>query len=225
LEAARPDVIVGISNDHMTNFFLNNMPAFCVGIADVYPGPPPEFEPITGVKARRFPGHVELGRAILREAFDSGFDPAFSGELVFDDNFAGPLHFLTPEKEIPLVLILINAAEPPLPSLQRCYQFGAVLRRAIEKQTVAQRVALLGTGGISHWVGTPEMGQINTAFDQKILDQAFPNRIPIGFFLRKQKHILFPCAMQLGEEDGLAIHACNNGVEDLPGENESRKDG
>lgn len=170
LEAARPDVIVGISNDHMTNFFLNNMPAFCVGIADVYPGPPPEFEPITGVKARRFPGHVELGRAILREAFDSGFDPAFSGELVFDDNFAGPLHFLTPEKEIPLVLILINAAEPPLPSLQRCYQFGAVLRRAIEKQTVAQRVALLGTGGISHWVGTPEMGQINTAFDQKILD-------------------------------------------------------
>ncbi len=170
LEAARPDALVCISNDHLTNFFLNNMPTFCVGVADAYFGPPPEFEPLVGVKPRTFPGHLELGRAILGRALEEGFDPSFSGELIIDDNFAGPLHFLTPEKEIPLVLIIVNAVEPPMPTLERCYQFGAMLGRALRKQTAAQRVALLATGGISHWVGTPEMGQINVDFDRRILD-------------------------------------------------------
>jgi protocatechuate 4,5-dioxygenase beta chain/2,3-dihydroxyphenylpropionate 1,2-dioxygenase len=170
LEAARPDALVCISNDHLTNFFLNNMPTFCIGVADRYFGPPPEFERLTGVGPRTFPGHEALGRAILREALDSGFDPSFSGELVIDDNFAGPFHLLMPEKVIPLVLIIVNAVEPPMPTLMRCYQLGAVLRRVIERQTVAERVAILATGGISHWVGTPEMGQINTDFDHKILD-------------------------------------------------------
>ncbi len=170
LKAIRPDALVCISNDHLTNFFLNNMPTLCIGVADSYMGPPPEFESLTGVRSRVFPGHAELGRAILREALDSGFDPSFSGELIIDDNFAGPLHLLMPEKAIPLVLIIVNAVEPPMPSLRRCYQFGATLRRAIEEQTVAERVALLATGGLSHWVGTPEMGQINIDFDRKILD-------------------------------------------------------
>jgi protocatechuate 4,5-dioxygenase beta chain len=30
-------------------------------------------------------------------------------------------------------------------------------------------VVVFGTGGISHWVGTAEMGRVNEAFDQRIL--------------------------------------------------------
>ena len=33
-----------------------------------------------------------------------------------------------------------------------------------------ERVAIFGTGGISHWVGSPGMGNINQEFDRKILD-------------------------------------------------------
>ena len=29
---------------------------------------------------------------------------------------------------------------------------------------------LLGTGGLSHWVGTPGMGEINLAWDEAFLD-------------------------------------------------------
>jgi protocatechuate 4,5-dioxygenase beta chain len=32
------------------------------------------------------------------------------------------------------------------------------------------RVALLGTGGLSHAVGTPDMGRIDPAFDTRLLD-------------------------------------------------------
>jgi protocatechuate 4,5-dioxygenase beta chain/2,3-dihydroxyphenylpropionate 1,2-dioxygenase len=168
LEAAQPDVLVCISNDHLTNFFLNNMPTFCVCVADSYFGPPPEFEQLVGVKPRTFPGHVDLGQAILKEALDSGFDPSFSGELVFDDNFAGPLQLLLPDKTLPLVLIQVNSVEHPMPKLQRCYDLGGVLGRAVEKSGL--RVAFLATGGLSHSVGTARMGYIDTEFDKKFLD-------------------------------------------------------
>ena len=31
---------------------------------------------------------------------------------------------------------------------------------------------MIGSGGISHWVGTAEMGRVNEAFDREILDYA-----------------------------------------------------
>ena len=39
LAASKPDVIVALTVEHWANFFLNNMPAFCVGRADHYDGP------------------------------------------------------------------------------------------------------------------------------------------------------------------------------------------
>jgi len=39
LEAARLDALVMVSAEHFTNFFMNNMPAFCFGLAEGYPGP------------------------------------------------------------------------------------------------------------------------------------------------------------------------------------------
>ena len=39
LEAAQPDVLVVIAAEHFANFFMNNMPAYCLGLADEYSGP------------------------------------------------------------------------------------------------------------------------------------------------------------------------------------------
>jgi len=33
-------------------------------------------------------------------------------------------------------------------------------------------VVVIGSGGISHWVGTAEMGRVNEVFDREILDYA-----------------------------------------------------
>jgi aromatic ring-opening dioxygenase catalytic subunit (LigB family) len=172
LEAARPDALVCISVEHFTSFFLNNYPAFCIGTADSYVGPPtPEFERFLRVERRTFPGHAALGRELLRRALEADFDPSFSaGDMAFDENFCVPFHFLLPGDElVPLVPIIVNGVEPPLPTRRRCYQFGRMLAQAIESQDVAQRVALLATGGLSHWVGAPESGQINTDWDQRVM--------------------------------------------------------
>ena len=50
LEAARPDALVVIAAEHFANFFMNNMPAFCMGMADEYEGP---IEDETWLRIRR----------------------------------------------------------------------------------------------------------------------------------------------------------------------------
>jgi hypothetical protein len=39
LAASKPDALVAITVEHWANFFLNHMPAFCIGRADHYEGP------------------------------------------------------------------------------------------------------------------------------------------------------------------------------------------
>src|SRR5439155_641182 len=69
----------------------------------------------------------------------------------------------------PPVPLLLNSIEPPMPSLERCYQWGSLLRKAIESYPEPLRVALLGTGGLSHSIGEPTMGAIYEDFDRETI--------------------------------------------------------
>ena len=61
--------------------------------------------------------------------------------------------------------MLLNSIEPPMPSLRRCLDWGRLLREAIESYREPIRVAILGTGGLSHSIGVPTMGAIHEDFD------------------------------------------------------------
>ena len=43
LNACKPDVLVVVSPDHWVNFFINNLPAVCIGIGEEHDGPPEPF--------------------------------------------------------------------------------------------------------------------------------------------------------------------------------------
>ncbi|MDB5818614.1 MAG: Extradiol ring-cleavage dioxygenase class protein subunit, partial [Rhizobacter sp.] len=58
---------------------------------------------------------------------------------------------------------------PPLTPLHRAWAFGEALRRACD--SVPERIALVGTGGISHWPASPDSGKINEAWDREFLDR------------------------------------------------------
>jgi protocatechuate 4,5-dioxygenase beta chain len=64
---------------------------------------------------------------------------------------------------------LINSGVEPLISNRRCHQLGQQLRAAVEAWQGSERVAILGTGGISHWVGMKEMGRVNVEWDKMIM--------------------------------------------------------
>jgi hypothetical protein len=53
-----------------------------------------------------------------------------------------------------------------MPSLKRCMQVGGFVREVIERWPEQKRVAVIGTGGLSHWVGLPDTGKVNAEFDR-----------------------------------------------------------
>lgn len=164
--AARPQAIIVIADDHLHNFFLNNLPAFCIGAANDYETP---IEPWLKAAKRRLPGDPKLGAHLLGEALNAGFDPAFSMELILDHGMLTPLELAGVPGDIPVVPLLVNCVQPPLPTMQRCLQWGRFLGEALRGYEALERVCVFGTGGLSHDVGTPRMGMINEAFDQEFL--------------------------------------------------------
>lgn len=166
LRAARPDVLVVISDDHLHNFFLNNFPAFCIGATDRYPTP---VEHWLKAAKRELRGDTALGAHLLSAALQAGFDPAFSMDLTLDHGTLTPLELAGFGSELRIVPLLVNCVQPPLPTMQRSLQWGRFLGEAVRSYPAAERVAILATGGLSHDVGTPRMGVVNETFDREFL--------------------------------------------------------
>ncbi len=164
--AAKPQAIVIIADDHLHNFFLDNLPAFCIGAADSYETP---IEPWLKAAKRRLPGDSALGAHLIGEALEAGFDPALSMELVLDHGMLTPLELAGVPGDIPVVPVLVNCVQPPLPTMKRSLQWGQLLGNALRSYKGVDRVCVLGTGGLSHDVGTPRMGMVNEAFDREFL--------------------------------------------------------
>jgi aromatic ring-opening dioxygenase catalytic subunit (LigB family) len=79
-----------------------------------------------------------------------------------------PLHFLNPNLTVPVVPVIINTLTAPMPTPKRCFEFGQFLGSELERSE--KRVALVATGGLSHWPGEAKHGKINIPFDQKFLE-------------------------------------------------------
>ena len=165
LDAARPDAVVIVAAEHFANFFMNNMPAYAIGMADSYEGPI-EDPAWLGIAKTRVPGNAALSKRIVQSVMQS-VDVAYAEEWKFDHGIMVPLNFLTPRYDKAIIPVNINCQGPPLTPLHRVWGFGEALRRACDG--VPERIALIGTGGISHWPATPDSGKINEAWDREFL--------------------------------------------------------
>jgi len=158
LEAAAPDLIVFLDSDHLVNFFYNNMPAFCVGLADEAEGPHETSRQMPWYKVKM---NQQFARKLLRYGLESGYDLAAAEELRLDHSILVPLHFLTPRMDIPIVPLFINGLAHPLPRARRCHALGRSLRRFIDRWPGKERVAVVASGSFSLEVGGPQMGWID----------------------------------------------------------------
>jgi hypothetical protein len=179
VRATAPDLIIAYVNDHLKNFTLRGMPAFCIGVADDYRAPSSSAAAELRIPARTIPGEPDLAMSLLEAAMNSGFDPAFSAELAFYDDLSVPLlHLFGSGPVPPVVPIVTNCVAPPLPTFARCFDFGAMIGRALAASGAGyERVMILGSGGVSHWVGTPQTGVINQDFDGGVLAMVAANRL------------------------------------------------
>jgi aromatic ring-opening dioxygenase catalytic subunit (LigB family) len=164
LKTCAPDVLLVVASDHFTNFSMAHMSAFCIGTADHYLGPVEDWINIDRIQV---PGARAYATALLDEAYANDFDVSFSADMPLEHGVMVPLKFLTSSMDVPIVPLLQNCAVPPLPSLRRCIKLGEVMSKAARRGK--ERLAVIGTGGLSHAPGAPEAGRIDTAFDTAFL--------------------------------------------------------
>jgi 2,3-dihydroxyphenylpropionate 1,2-dioxygenase len=160
LTGARPDVICVIGGDHVEGFFLNAVPAFAV-----YAG-----ARVSGTFGRyeyTLPVHEPLARAILEQGIEREFDLAYSQDLKLDYAFYVPLHFTMPEPPVAIVPLYVNVYLPPQPTPRRCYAWGRALREILDARP--ERIALLASGGMSHYPGTDRYASPDFDWDRHML--------------------------------------------------------
>lgn len=170
LEASRPDVIVAFSNDHLLNWPINNTPEYTVGIGEEHVGPADWYDEWLALDKYRIPGHPAIARHLVSEAARRRLSLAYLRQMQFDDGFSVPMHYLNPAGRIPLVPVSMNCTVPPIPTPERAYEVGRLMRDALRAYAGRERIAVLATGGLSHEPGGPRYFWVDEEFDRWFLD-------------------------------------------------------
>lgn len=172
LREKKPDVLVYIYNDHMTAFFADHYSHFTLGIGESYGpadegGGPRVLPHIQGDPA--FAQHLATG--LVADEFDLSY---FQGKDL-DHGAFSPLSVLLDYDESGwasrLIPVQCGVLQYPIPSPKRFWKFGKALRRAILSYPEDIKVAIIGTGGLSHQVHGERCGFNNTAWDMEFMDR------------------------------------------------------
>jgi aromatic ring-opening dioxygenase catalytic subunit (LigB family) len=194
LRAAAPDAVIVFATDHQTAYKLDHIPAFTIGVSSTARGLGD-----AGVPATDYPINQDVAQRLLEGALQAGVDLAFSEDMTIDHSFVTPLRLALGQDTVPIVPVVQNCNVPPRPTPVRSLQVGRVFADVLAE--VSARVAVIGTGGLSHWVGSPqrqafmrrpagtrlaamheypvtleETGPINQEFDEKFLAAAGEGR-------------------------------------------------
>ena len=145
LDETKPDALIVFGSDHMETFFLKSVPTFAVLSC----------ENATAAFAGRTynpPIHQALAEAVLEQLVARDFDMAYSQEADLGHSFAAIFEWVLENRAIPVVPIFINTYLPPLPSARRCAALGKAIAEIVASRP--ERVAVLASGGMSHYPGT-----------------------------------------------------------------------
>src|SRR5262249_5469667 len=199
-EAAGADLAVILGNDQDEIYETAQLnPAFMVFYGDTipsYPLPDEEKEKLPPGIAEAEHGHAaeayteyrgapDLASHIIKTLMEHEFDVAASSEWPkharngASHAFGHIYRQVMRDKVVPNVPIYQNTFYPPnQPTARRSYQFGQIVRKAIDSWDANKRVAVFASGGMSHFV-------IDEDFDRafvaalKSRDQDYLSSIPL----------------------------------------------
>ena len=181
LEAVAPDVVIIVGDDQEELFGLENTPVVCVYYGDqvkMHSDPDAELPAWqmtmkTGYAMdafHEFPCQADLARDIISGMLDHDVDVASSSgvpnpaEAGFGHAFGFIIRRLFKQKVIPVIPVLLNTYYPPsVASAARAFDIGRALRKAVEASPLDLRVAIISSGGLSHFV-------VDEGFDREIIE-------------------------------------------------------
>lgn len=153
--AFEPDAIVLFDSDHVNTFFLNHVPSIAVGVDDQTSGPNdhPFFHP----DHPHIPVDRALGDRLHRGLIEREFDVSRVQRFTLDHSATVPLHFMTPDMDVPVVPVWINGLGGVPIRAQRARALGAAVRQIVDRECADRRVVAMSSGAISVEIGTPRV--------------------------------------------------------------------
>lgn len=195
LRIAAPDVVIILTDDESELFSRANTPAVSIYYGETIitrpfsskmldlDDPPPYFATMARSYAmdapREFPAMADFGRELIERMITMHIDVGAAGQIE-DPQRSGLGHGvgfviqrLFGGRSIPVIPFLINTYYPPnAPVPGRCFEIGRALREAIEKSSHQLRVAVLASGGLSHFIVDEDLDrQIVRALSEGPLDE------------------------------------------------------
>jgi protocatechuate 4,5-dioxygenase beta chain len=175
LARVQPDVVIVAYNDHCVALSPETIPTFAIGVGD-------EFVPADeGWGPRPVPvvkNDPDLAWHLAESLILDEFDLTIMQQLKVDHGLTVPLSIGCgqpadwPFKVIP---IEVNVVLYPQPTGRRCYALGRAIRKAVEAYDKDLKVAIIGTGGMSHQIHGERSGLINQEWDTAFLDDLTAN--------------------------------------------------
>jgi len=156
LDEVKPDVIVFLGSDHLDTFSMTCVPTFAIicgerVIAD------------HGGHHYDLPNNRDMAEDFLEKLIGAGFDMAYSEDALLGHTFATPFEYLIEKRNIPVVPFFTNVYLPPLPTARRCAALGEAMAQVIKGRK--ERVAVIASGGMSHYPGTHKYSHPEYDFD------------------------------------------------------------
>jgi 2,3-dihydroxyphenylpropionate 1,2-dioxygenase len=197
LHASKPDAVVVIGSNHFRGFWLDLMPAFTIGVGQVVSSGE------HGTPQGNLPSDPELGHHICNGLMGRGFDIAFSSRLTIDHGISHAVQWIVDLRQtpvIPIVPIVVNCFAPPLPSLKRSQAFGEALGAVIREFPRGKRIAVIGTGGLSHTLPFPDWRAPQSENDAFLVDSWESGRGKWQEYETRRRQILVNAPPRLNED-------------------------
>jgi hypothetical protein len=143
-----PDALILVATDHGRIYPLRHQPQFVIGV-----GPRAIGIGDAGLDPCEVAIDQPVAQALLEGCIEEGIDLAYSEDVSIDHSFVTPLMLTTPDLDVPIIPIVQNCRMRPMPTLRRSRAVGQAIGRAIRNSPRPERLVVIGTGGLSHWVG------------------------------------------------------------------------
>lgn len=162
-------IIVGC--DHYILFGTHCLPRYLIGTGDV-DGP---IDRLPGLNREVVGNHEVLAGHIVAHGEGQGIDWSVARSFTVDHSFSIPHQLVVRPAErlmgrrLPSIPVYLACGVDPFIRFERAADLGRQIRAAVETFDADERVAIIGSGGISHWVGTAESGRVNEDFDREVL--------------------------------------------------------
>lgn len=173
LADANPDVVVVFGDDQAEIFAHDFRPALMVFSGGDVPNMPYLFTRAPyeagrqagwayGPEMETIPIQSDLAGHLVAQLMGQGFDLATARKLDEGVGLGHAYGFIFGRimngKTVPMVPVIINTLYPPnQPTAERCYELGRAVRAAVESWPGDARVAIVGSGGLSHFLVDEEI--------------------------------------------------------------------